>query len=576
MKNKNKQKRIIFALGFAVGLLIFFSIYGFGVVNVQNDSFLINGYIEKDIAQHYRGWTLFRNSPWQFPLGVGQNLAYPYGTAVSYTDSIPLFAIFFKIFRSILPQTFQYFGIFVMLCFGLQGGFAALLVGLFTESRIFTTLSAGAFCLMPAFVERRFRHCGLTAQFLILRALYFYFKNKGKTDFKAVLPFFVINRLSITIHPYFMPFTFGIMFAFCLENFFLTKEKLKPVLYIISSMAVTVFVGWIIGAFYIKGDMSAYGYGVFSFNLNSFYNPTSKGFSNWSKFIGVRPFNNVYQIEGFGYLGFGFLAFIPIACIIYLFTYKATVFKKIWEFIKNNFGIIFSTVALFIFATGDNITFGGLKIFHIPFPQSLIDGVFGIFRANGRFAWLLLYLILLFILYGLSLIKFKHLPEIAVALMLVLQVFDISDALISKHAYFTGKEGDLQGQVVSNNIKNKFWDDLTENYDVFYNYAGTYYIDLPVKVGKAGKAVNGEFTARIDREKFEENKLIVINAFSDGTADEKTVLLTDDNPIESGIITRDNPYSVYKVDGVYVTCKSVFSKENLSSYTDGDFEIINE
>ena len=576
MNDQSKKRMKIFALGFAAGLLIFFSIYGFSVVNVQNDSFLINGYIEKDIAQHYRGWVLFRNSPWQFPLGVGQNLAYPYGTAVSYTDSIPLLAIFFKIFRSILPQTFQYFGIFIMLCFGLQGGFGALLVSLFTESRVFTTLSAGAFCLMPVLIERRFRHCGLTAQFLILRCLYFYFKNKGKTDFKAVLPFFVINRLSITIHPYFLPFTFGIMFAFCLENFFMTKEKLKAVLYIISSMALTVFVGWIIGAFYIKGEMAAYGYGVFSFNLNSFYNPTSKGFSNWSKFIGVRPFNNVYQIEGFGYLGLGFIALIPVACIAYLLTYKTSVFKKIWEFIKNNFGIIFSTAALFIFAIGNNITFGGLNIFHIPFPQPLIDNFFCIFRANGRFAWLLLYLILLFILYGISLIKFKHLPEIALAFMLVLQTWDISGALISKHAYFTGKEGDLQGQVVSNNMKNKFWDDLIENYDVFFNYAGAYYIDLPVKVGKAGKAVNGDFTARIDREKYAETQSAVRKSFSDGTADEKSVMLTDDNPAESGIITKTSPYSVYKVDGVYVTCQSIFTAKDLTSYTDENFEIIKE
>ena len=93
MNNQSKKRMNTFALGFAVGLLIFFAIYGFSVVNVQNDSFLINGYIEKDIAQHYRGWVLFRNSPWQFPLGVGQNLAYPYGTAdeksVMLTDDNP-------------------------------------------------------------------------------------------------------------------------------------------------------------------------------------------------------------------------------------------------------------------------------------------------------------------------------------------------------------------------------------------------------------------------------------------------------------------------------------------------------
>ena len=315
---------------------------------------------------------------------------------------------------------------------------------------------------------------------------------------------------------------------------------------------------------------------IFNFNLNSFYNPISKGFDNWSKIISSRPLYIRFQSEGFGYLGLGFIALIPVACIAYLLTYKISVFKKIWEFIKNNFGIIFSTVALFIFAIGDNITFGGLNIFHIPFPQPLIDNFFCIFRANGRFAWLLLYLILLFILYGISLIKLKHLPEIALAFMLILQVWEISGALISKHAYFTGKEGDLQGQVVSNNMKNKFWNDLIENYDVFFNYAGAYYIDLPVKVGKAGKGVNGEFAARCDREKYAETQSAVRKSFSDGTADEKSVMLTDDNPAESGIITKTSPYSVYKVDGVYVTCQSIFTANDLASYTDENFEIIKE
>lgn len=70
MNNQSKKRMKIFALGFAAGLLIFFAIYGFSVVNVQNDSFLINGYIEKDIAQHYRGWVHFQNLPnGSFPLG---------------------------------------------------------------------------------------------------------------------------------------------------------------------------------------------------------------------------------------------------------------------------------------------------------------------------------------------------------------------------------------------------------------------------------------------------------------------------------------------------------------------------
>ena len=101
-KNKSDKKTAFFA-GATIGLIIFRRIYGFGCVNVTNDAFLINGYLEKDIAQHYAGWMLFRNSDWTFPLGVGKNIAYPYGTAVSYTDSIPIFAVFFKIFRNCLP-----------------------------------------------------------------------------------------------------------------------------------------------------------------------------------------------------------------------------------------------------------------------------------------------------------------------------------------------------------------------------------------------------------------------------------------------------------------------------------------
>ena len=53
-------------------------------------------------------------------------------------------------------------------------------------------------------------------------------------------------------------------------------------------------------------------------------------------------------------------------------------------------------------------------------------------------------------------------------------------------------------------------------------------------------------------------------------------MLTDDNPTENGIITKTSPYSVYKVDGVYVTCQRVFTAKDLTSYTDENFEIIKE
>ena len=38
----------------------------------------------------------YRNSDWHFPIGMIDSLVYPNQTSVIYTDSIPLFAIFFK------------------------------------------------------------------------------------------------------------------------------------------------------------------------------------------------------------------------------------------------------------------------------------------------------------------------------------------------------------------------------------------------------------------------------------------------------------------------------------------------
>ena len=184
INRKNNDVRI-FAGGALIGLIFFLIVYGIEPVIFTNEYFVVNGYIEKDLSQHYSGWMLYRNSPWRFPLGLGQNIAYPYGNVVSFTDSIPLLAIFFKVFSGILPATFQYFGLFIMVCYILQGGFGALLASNFSNSYTKNILSAAVFVLTPVMIERAFRHCGLTAHFLLLAGLYYYFRNKGRSDIKA-------------------------------------------------------------------------------------------------------------------------------------------------------------------------------------------------------------------------------------------------------------------------------------------------------------------------------------------------------------------------------------------------------
>lgn len=120
--NQNTKRRWLAALlGAAAGMVVFFLLYGTSTLHPTYDAWILNGYDEWDIQQHYAGWVLFRNSHWAFPLGLADTIAAPDGTVISFTDSIPWASIFFKALRGALPSTFQWFGWYTLFCFAMQG-----------------------------------------------------------------------------------------------------------------------------------------------------------------------------------------------------------------------------------------------------------------------------------------------------------------------------------------------------------------------------------------------------------------------------------------------------------------------
>ena len=126
--NQNTKRRWLAALlGAAAGMVVFFLLYGTSTLHPTYDAWILNGYDEWDIQQHYAGWVLFRNSHWAFPLGLADTIAAPDGTVISFTDSIPWVSIFFKALRGVLPSTFQWFGWYTLFCFAMQGAAGALL-----------------------------------------------------------------------------------------------------------------------------------------------------------------------------------------------------------------------------------------------------------------------------------------------------------------------------------------------------------------------------------------------------------------------------------------------------------------
>ena len=127
LNHKSTRSARLFWLGALLGAAVFLLVYGLAPLDVANDAFCRGGYIEKDIQQHYAGWLFYRSSALGWPLGVTQAVNAPQGVSVAYTDSIPLLAVLCRPLAAALGGTFQYFGWFTLVCFALQGGFAALL-----------------------------------------------------------------------------------------------------------------------------------------------------------------------------------------------------------------------------------------------------------------------------------------------------------------------------------------------------------------------------------------------------------------------------------------------------------------
>ncbi|NDE62643.1 MAG: hypothetical protein EB038_10745, partial [Cyclobacteriaceae bacterium] len=145
-----QSKRGNYLIPLLLGTCAYFLVIGPKALDPNNIAWLQAG----DPAQHYLGWTFFRYSPWALPLGLNPNYGLDISSSIVYSDSIPLLAIFFKLFSPWLPETFQYFGLWYLLCFILQAYFAYQLLRLITPNKAISTLGVIYFIFSPIMLWR--------------------------------------------------------------------------------------------------------------------------------------------------------------------------------------------------------------------------------------------------------------------------------------------------------------------------------------------------------------------------------------------------------------------------------------
>ncbi len=166
-----------------------------------------------DSATHYMGWEFFRHtSLLQWPLGLNPKLGLDISSSIAFTDSIPLAAFIFKPFNSLLPATFQYLGLWILICFVLQTYLAARLLSHFLTDQIQIALGSVFIALSPVLIYRLvhdgYGHIALVSHFLILGALNLYFIKPLKSLWWALL-----FTSTILIQAYFIPMVAAIWIA---------------------------------------------------------------------------------------------------------------------------------------------------------------------------------------------------------------------------------------------------------------------------------------------------------------------------------------------------------------------------
>ena len=433
----------LFLGGALLGVLVFVLVFEVSTLDVTNDAFCRGGYIEKDIQQHYAGWLFYRQSSAGWPLCIARGINYPDGLSVAYTDSIPLVAALLKPVANLVGGTFQYMGWFTLVCFALQGGFGALLAGLFLPGCAAPLAADLLFVTSPILFERVFRHTSLGAQFFVLAALYFYFAARRKGQY-ASRGLFALNALAVGIHPYFLPMTYAITLALLLEYALHNRQLAGPGLYLAANFGGTALLGWALGLLY--GSASSGGqalYGYFCMNLNALWNPVGVNGVLYSRVLPAQ--NQVYgNYDAFAYLGLGVLIALPIAVVLLR--------RQLGGMLRRHWALACCCAVLTVFAISNVITANGATLATLPLPASLIK-LFSIFRSSGRLFWPIYYLLMLLTLVGLARLKGRGLLAGA-ALLAVVQAWDVSPGMVQRSAAMLQA---MQTDAFPTEMESDFW-----------------------------------------------------------------------------------------------------------------------
>lgn len=432
LASEQTGRAVLWATRLAAGLLgalLFFWIYDVRILDPRFIDWLSKG----DLAQHFLGWDAFRREPWLWPLGRIENLNFPHGTTVVFTDSLPLFALPLKLFHAYLPDPFQYIGAFIFLSYILVGITAHDLLTTVSRRPLLALLGTVLVLLLPPWHFRvnheivdsygtLVNHDTLMAFWVFIWAL----RNCFRPWTRSGQLWFAANLLvTAAVHAYLLFIVLIFWGTWCLRLRIWPALRARDWrglarggLVMGATLAAMVLEMWVLGYFTIRGGGDV-GFGYFSMNLNALFNPI---FPRWSAFVPPQPIGTEGQYEGFMYLGLGVLLLGLLALVLRLRSRgEEGELRPAWRWMT------LPVAVLGFFALSDDIYLGAIHLLSIDLPG--LERLGAVVRSSGRLFWPVTILLVAWILVMLV----RHLRARWAALLLaaaaVVQFADIRGGL---------------------------------------------------------------------------------------------------------------------------------------------------
>ncbi len=537
---------------FVTSLSFSFYLLGFDNFNFSNQSWLTNG----DLAQYQLGWKFYREDIWRFPLGLNPNYGITNSSSIIYSDSIPLFAIFFKIFKSFLIEDFQYFSFWIFICIYLQALFSFKIIYYLTKNISYSLISSLFFIFSAILIYRSGIHLSLTAHWLILGYFYIQISSIDKKELKKHL----IIYISLLIHFYFSLILIGIFFLEKLIK--LKKLSIKDLISSIVLIILSLILMYVVGYFTIGiDDGLGFGYGIYNFNLNSFLNPLGQNYVerfNWSLFLPTLNFQNK-EMEGFSYLG--------ISGIIFLLLYFRYLVnqKSIIVFSKGTNILIFFVFV--IIATSNNVNIGNQDLITLELNKYLY-GIFSSIRASGRFIWPIYYLIFIIGIVTIFQYSFdKKKPLLIISILIIFQLVDLSPGISN---YYFGKQYENQNQEsidISKRTKglSKQFNDIR----LFKpdNNSNIFFLLNEHILNENYRRTDVSYLARVNRQEIVNREYKIIEQLNNKSLDlfNKTVFVSDNyNFVRNVYYLFKDELNYYKINKLWlVSNKKIYNLKNL-------------